>query len=120
MGGTLLIRDMMNPDNFQVWQIYNVEVATDNYVQYSVFVTGGQWQVPNGTMCQIIIIGPEQTVPTITDELYHQITNFTRQLGGVKKRQNKSKRRKNNRSNKKVKSRRRHNVKRSYRRNRFY
>ena len=120
MGGTLLIRDMMNPDNFQAWQIYNVEVATDNYVQYSVFVTGGQWQVPNGTTCQIIIIGPEQTVPTITDELYHQITNFTRQLGGVK-RQNKSKRRrKNNRSNKKIKSRRRHNVKRSYRRNRFY
>lgn len=120
MGGTLLIRDMMNPVNFQEWQIYNVDVFTNEYVQYSVFAPKGQWQVPNGTMCQLIIIGPEQTVPTITDELYHQITNCTRQIGGVKKRQNKSKRRRQKRSNKKIKSRRRHNVKRSYRRNRFY
>jgi hypothetical protein len=97
-----------------------VDVVTNEYVQYSVFSPKGQWQVPNGTMCQLIIIGPEQTVPTITDELYHQITNCTRQIGGVKKRQNKSKRRRQKRSNKKIKSRRRHNVKRSYRRNRFY
>jgi hypothetical protein len=119
-GGTLLIRDMMNPVNFQEWQIADVDVVADHYVQYTVRLTQGQWQVPNGTTCQLIIMRPGQTVPTINDELSHQITNFTRQIGGVKKRQNKSKRRKNNRSNKKIKSRRRHNVKRSYRRNRFY
>lgn len=119
-GGTLLIRDMMNPVNFQEWQIADVDVVADHYVQYTVVWRQGQWQVPNGTMCQLIIMRPGQTVPTINDELSHQITNFTRQIGGVKKRQNKSKRRKNNRSNKKIKSRRRRNVKRSYRRNRFY
>jgi len=120
-GGTLLIRDMMNPVvNFQEWRITDEVVVTDNYVQYTVVLTQGQWQVPNGTTCQLIIMRPGQTVPTINDELSHQITNFTRQIGGVKKRRNKSKRRKNNRSNKKVKSRRHHNVKRSYRRNRFY
>lgn len=119
-GGTLLIRDMMNPDNLQEWQIADEEVVTNHFVQYVVVLTQGQWQVPNGTTCQLIIMRPGQTVPTINDELSHQITNFTRQIGGVKKRRNKSKRRKNNRSNKKIKSRRRHNVKRSYRRNRFY
>ena len=119
-GGTLLIRDMMNPVvNFQEWRITDEVVVTDNYVQYTVVLTQGQWQVPNGTTCQLIIMRPGQTVPTINDELSHQITNFTRQIGGVKRR-NKSKRRKNNRSNKKVKSRRRRNGKRSYRRNRFY
>ena len=47
-GGTLLIRDMMNPDNFQEWQIIGVDVVADQFVQYTVVLTQGQWQVPNG------------------------------------------------------------------------
>ena len=62
---------------------------------------------------------PGQIVPTPSDNLIRRIKEATVQIGGVK-RQNKSKRRRQKRSNKKIKSRRRHNVKRSYRRNRFY
>jgi hypothetical protein len=100
MGGTIIIRDMLNPVNFQEWQIIAVDVLTDQHVQYAVVLNQGQWQAPNGQMCQLVIMRPGQTVPTINDELSHQITNFTRQIGGVKK-QNKSKRRKQKRSNKK-------------------
>ena len=115
MGGTIIIRDI-DPVNFQEWQIIAVDVLTDQHVQYTVVLRQGRWQVPNGQMCQLIIMRPGQTVPTINDELSHQITNFTRQMGGVKN-QNKSKRRRQKRSNKKN---RHNNKKRSYRRNRFY
>ena len=121
IGGKFRICDPANPYiNFQEWRIDGIGGLRNIYVQYIVHYIGGNgWQARNDQKCQLIIMKPGQIVPTPSDNLIRRIKEATVQIGGVK-RQNKSKRRRQKRSNKKIKSRRRHNVKRSYRRNRFY
>jgi hypothetical protein len=95
------IRDL--PSNqFQDWQVTQPpQVVSDQYVQFTVTLIDGTWIPQNNQECKVFLMSPGQTVPTYRDELTSEIKQFTLQLGGKKKIQNKSKRKKQKLSNKK-------------------
>ena len=96
------IRDITTSQS-QSWQVTQPAVAvTDQYVQFTVAHTGGAWIPQNSQECKVFLMSRGQTLPTYQDELTSEIKNFTTQLGGMKKKQNKSNKRKKQKfSNKK-------------------
>ena len=94
------IRDITTSQS-QSWQVtQQPAVVSDQYVQFTVAHTGGEWIPQNGQECKVFLMSRGQTLPTYKDELTSEIKNFTIQLGGRKKGQNKSKRKKQKYSNK--------------------
>ncbi len=100
---------------FQNWQVTGQpNVVPDQYVQFTVTLTDGTWHPQQNEECRVFLMSHGQTVPTYRDELTSEIKQFTTNVGGRKKRQNKSKRRKQKVSNKKSRfSKRRHYSRRS-------
>jgi hypothetical protein len=95
------IRDITTSQS-QSWQVTQPPaVVSDHYVQFTVTHTGGAWIPQNSQECKVFLMSRGQTLPTYQDELTSEIKKFTTQLGGRKKRQNKSKRKKQKFSNKK-------------------
>lgn len=94
------IRDITTSQS-QSWQVtQQPAVVSDQYVQFTVAHTGGEWIPQNGQECKVFLMSRGQTLPTYQDELTSEIKNFTIRLGGRKKGQNKSKRKKQKYSNK--------------------
>jgi len=94
------IRDIIT-NQTQNWQVTQPPtVVSDHYVQFTVAHTGGEWIPRNDQECKVFLMSRDQTLPTHQDELTSEIKNFTTQLGGRKKGQNKSKRKKQKYSNK--------------------
>jgi len=94
------VSDIMTNQS-QSWQVTQPPaVVSDHYVQFSVAHTGGEWIPRNSQECKVFLMSRDQTLPTYQDELTSEIKNFTTQLGGRKKGQNKSKRKKQKYSNK--------------------
>jgi hypothetical protein len=91
-------------NQFQEWQVTQQPpiVVSDQYVQFSVAHISGTWIPQNSEECNVFLMSQNQTLPTSRDELTSEIKNFTLQIGGRKKRQNKSKWRKQKKSNKKL------------------
>jgi hypothetical protein len=88
------IRDIATSQS-QSWQVTQPPtIVSDHYVQFIVTHTGGAWIPQNSQECKVFLMSRGQTLPTYQDELTSEIKNFTTQLGGRKKRQNKSKRKK--------------------------
>jgi len=95
------IRSIVTVD-FQNWQVTGQPiVVSDHYVQFNVTLTDGTWRPHQNEECRVFLMSPDQTVPTYRDELTSEIKQFTTNVGGRKKRQNKSKRKKQKVSNKK-------------------
>lgn len=95
------IRDIATSQS-QSWQVTQPPtIVSDHYVQFIVTHTGGAWIPQNSQECKVFLMSRGQTLPTYQDELTSEIKKFTTQLGGRKKRQNKSKRKKQKFSNKK-------------------
>ena len=95
------IRDIATSQS-QSWQVTQPPtIVSDHYVQFTVTHTGGAWIPQNNQECKVFLMSRGQTLPTYQDELTSEIKKFTTQLGGRKKRQNKSKRKKQKFSNKK-------------------
>ena len=95
------IRDIATSQS-QSWQVTQPPtIVSDQYVQFIVTHTGGAWIPQNSQECKVFLMSRGQTLPTYQDELTSEIKKFTTQLGGRKKRQNKSKRKKQKFSNKK-------------------
>jgi len=91
-------------NQFQEWQVTQQPpiVVSDQYVQFNVAHTSGTWIPQNNEECNVFLMSHNQTLPTSRDELTSEIKNFTIQIGGRKKGQNKSKRKKQKKSNKKL------------------
>jgi hypothetical protein len=91
-------------NQFQEWQVTQQPpiVVSDQYVQFNVAHTSGTWIPQNSEECNVFLMSHNQTLPTSRDELTSEIKNFTIQIGGRKKGQNKSKRKKQKKSNKKL------------------
>ena len=88
------IRDITTSQS-QSWQVTQPPaVVSDRYVQFTVTHTGGAWIPQNSQECKVFLMSRGQTLPTYQDELTSEIKNFTIQLGGRKKGQNKSSKRK--------------------------
>jgi hypothetical protein len=98
---------------FQNWHVTGKTVVSDQYVQFTVALTDGTWRPRQNEECRVFLMSPGQTVPTYRDELTSEIKQFTTNVGGRKKRQNKSKRKKQKFSNKKSKLKRRQYSRRS-------
>ena len=95
------IRDIATSQS-QSWQVTQPPtIVSDHYVQFIVTHTGGAWIPQNSQECKVFLMSRGQTLPTYQDEITSEIKNFTIQLGGRKKGQNKSKRKKQKFSNKK-------------------
>ena len=95
------IRSVLTTE-FQNWQVTGQPtVVPDQYVQFTVTLTDGTWHPQQDEECRVFLMSRGQTVPTYRDELTSEIKQFTTNVGGRKKRQNKSKRRKQKVSNKK-------------------
>lgn len=95
------IRDIIT-NQFQSWNVTEPGVVvTNQYVQFTVAHTDGAWVPQDNQECRIFLMSRGQTIPTHRDELTSEIKGFTTQLGGIKKKQNKSsKRKKQKHSNK--------------------
>ncbi len=106
-GGKFIIRHRVNALVIQEWRIDNV-YTDDDSVSYTVHPINFTRKVANNEVCEIVILKPGQPgqpgqlVPDQTDYLRRHFLDSTHNIGGRKKRQNKSKRRKQKKSNKKL------------------
>jgi len=100
-GGKFIIRHRVNALVIQEWRIDNV-YTDDDSVSYTVQPITFTRNVANNEVCEIVILKPGQLVPEQSDYLRRHFLDSTHNIGGRKKRQNKSKRRKQKKSNKKI------------------
>lgn len=99
--GRLIIRHQDNPAVvFQEWAINNVSSVADQYVTYQVTPINFTRQAVNNQVCEIVIWKHRQSVPDQTDYQRRRFLDSARNIGGRKKRQNKSRNKQKN-SNKK-------------------